>query len=199
MARAPSPGFTLMEMMIAVAIIVVLAALAAPSLSDFFDRNRVRAAADDVSSLISQARAEAVKNDLPISVKATGSGTTWCVGADQALPPTGGQKADESANGCDCTNGTKCMVSGIRRVVSSADYHDVSLSGLPDADIVFDNTLGAMVTGTGSERRLGSQSLSLTSPSGKYEVMVAVPALGQARSCTPPAKPRLSGMSQCAN
>jgi prepilin-type N-terminal cleavage/methylation domain-containing protein len=83
MARAPSPGFTLLELMIAVAILVLLAALAAPSLSDFFDRNRVRAAADDVSSLISHARAEAVKNDVPVRISMAGSGTAWCVGCER--------------------------------------------------------------------------------------------------------------------
>jgi type IV fimbrial biogenesis protein FimT len=186
----------LLELMIAVAIIAVLAALAAPSLSDFFDRNRVRAAADDVSSLISQARAEAVKNDLPISVKATGSGTAWCVGADQALPPTNGAKASESVAGCDCTDNAKCLVSGIRQVVKSTDYRDVSISALPGV-INFDNTLGAMVAGTGDDRTLGAQTMTLTSPSGRYDVVVEVPALGQPRACTPVAKPILSGMSQC--
>lgn len=196
MARAPSPGFTLLELMIAVAIIAVLAALAAPSLSDFFDRNRVRAAADDVASLISQARAEAVKNDLPVLVSASGSGTNWCVGANAADAPTPGEKARTDADACDCTDGNDCMVAGIRRVVSSTDYRDVSIGALP-GDILFDNTLGAMVSGSGVNRTLGNQTLTLTSPTGKYDVRVDVPALGQARACTPAASPVLSGMSQC--
>jgi prepilin-type N-terminal cleavage/methylation domain-containing protein len=198
MARAPSPGFTLLELMIAVAIIAVLAALAAPSLSDFFDRNRVRAAADDVASLISQARAEAVKNDLPVLVSTTGSGANWCVGANAADPPTPGEKASTTANTCDCTDGTECMVAGIRRVVSSADYRDVTISAAA-GDFQFDNTLGAMVAGTGIDGTLGNQTMTLTSPTGKYDVRVEVPALGQARACTPPASPVLSGMSQCPN
>jgi type IV fimbrial biogenesis protein FimT len=192
MARAPSPGFTLLELMIAVAILALLAALAAPSLSDFFDRNRVRAAADDVSSLISHARAEAVKNDLPVRISMVGSGTAWCVGANAATPPTGGAKAGNAA-ACDCTQTTQCMVAGIRQVVTSTDYRDVAIGTLP-GDIRFDNTLGAIV---GTDGTMGQRTVTFTSPSGKYDVVVAVETLGQARSCTPTTRPMLSGMPQC--
>ncbi|KGQ18737.1 Type IV fimbrial biogenesis protein FimT [Lysobacter dokdonensis DS-58] len=187
-----SPGFTLLELMIAVAILAVLAALAAPSLSDFFDRHRVRAAADDVSSLISHARAESVKHDLPITIAMNGSGTAWCVGANEATPPTGGAPAGESA-ACDCTQDTQCMVAGIRQVVSSGEYRGVAIGALP-SDFRFDNTLGAIVTTGGL---LGSRQVTLTSPSGKYDVVVEVETLGQARSCTPSSRPAMSGMPQC--
>lgn len=192
MARAPSPGFTLLELMIAVAILALLAALAAPSLADFFDRNRVRAAADDVSSLISHARAEAVKNDLPVRVSMVGSGDAWCVGANAATPPTGGAKAGNAA-ACDCTQTTQCMVAGVRQVVSSADYRGVSIGTLP-GDIRFDNTLGAIV---GTDGTMGQRAVTLTSPTGTYDVTVEVETLGHARSCTPSARPMLSGLPQC--
>ncbi|MUV15721.1 GspH/FimT family pseudopilin [Noviluteimonas gilva] len=193
MARAPSPGFTLLELMIAVAILALLAALAAPSLADFFDRNRVRAAADDVSSLISRARAESVKHDLPVSIRAVGSSGAWCIGANEAALPTGGAKADDNATACDCTQTTQCMVSGIRQVVSSDEYHGVSMGTLP-GNIRLDNKLGAIMSANGT---LGTQSVTLTSPTGKYDVVVQVQTLGQARLCTPSGKPTLSGMAQC--
>ncbi|MCC8362417.1 prepilin-type N-terminal cleavage/methylation domain-containing protein [Lysobacter sp. A6] len=183
-----SRGFTLMELMITVAVLAVLAALAAPSLSDFFDRNRVRAAADDVVSLISNARAEAVRNDLDVNIAMRGSGTAWCVGANAAIPPVGGVPA-AGATECNCANAGVCLVSGGRQVVASADYTDVSIGALPAA-FDFNSTLGAIVP-------LGDRTVTLTSPTGKYDVEIRVNALGQAFACTPATKPVLSGMLVC--
>lgn len=194
MTRKPSPGFTLMELMIAVAIMVLLAALAAPSFVDFFERNRVRAAADDVASLISNARAESVKNDLPVSVAQTGTGTTWCFGANAAALPSGGAPAGEATN-CNCTVAAQCRVSGQRLVVSSADYGGVT-SGVAMANLRIDNTLGAIATDTWA---LGTQQVTLTSPHGKYQLRVEARPLGQTRSCTPVGQPKMSGIAQCAN
>ena len=183
-----SRGFTLMELMITVAVLAVLAALAAPSLSDFFDRNRVRAAADDVVSLISNARAEAVRNDLDVNIAMRGSGTAWCVGANAAVPPTGGAPA-AGATECNCAVAGVCLVSGGRQVVESTDFTGVSIGALP-ASFDFNSTLGAIVP-------LGDRTVTLTSPTGKYDVAIQVNALGQAFACTPAAKPVLSGMPVC--
>jgi prepilin-type N-terminal cleavage/methylation domain-containing protein len=186
----PSPGFTLLELMIAVAILALLAALATPSLADFFERNRVRAAGDDLVSLISQARAEAVKNDLDVNVALTGSGTAWCAGANAAAAPTGGNEAG-NATACDCTQTTQCMVAGRRQVLQSPDFGGVSIGTLP-APFTFDSTLGAIVPLPTSDI-----DVTLTSPNGKYDLVVRVNALGQANTCTPSAKPDISGIREC--
>ena len=56
----PMKGFSLVELMVAVAVLAILLAAAAPSFAEFFDRARLRGAADDVTSLIATARGEAV-------------------------------------------------------------------------------------------------------------------------------------------
>jgi prepilin-type N-terminal cleavage/methylation domain-containing protein len=45
-------GFTLIELMVTLAVMAVVLAAAAPSFADFFDKSRVRGAADGVISLI---------------------------------------------------------------------------------------------------------------------------------------------------
>jgi hypothetical protein len=85
--------------------------------------------------------------------------------------------------------GTQCIVNGGRRVVSSGDYDQVSIGALPAA-FVFDNTLGAIVP-------LGSRTVTLTSPTGKYDLDVRINALGQAHACVPTGKPIVSGIEVC--
>lgn len=62
MARSVrSRGFTLIEMMIAVAIIGVMSALAVPAFQSFFDDQRVKQAARSVADVLSFARNEAIR------------------------------------------------------------------------------------------------------------------------------------------
>ena len=184
-------GFTLVELMITIAVLVVLMTLAAPSFLDLFDRNRVRGAGDAVISLISNARAEAIKADLDVSVAMTGSGTTWCIGSHAATPPSGGNPAGV-ADPCDCTDpadASACLVGGQRSAIEVGAHPDVSVGPLPAA-FTFDSTLGAIVP-------LGARQVTLTSPSGKYDIVIEVNTLGQARLCTPAGKPSMSAVASC--
>lgn len=185
---SPRRGFTLIELMVSLLVLAILATVATPSFMDFFERNRVRGAADAVASLVAGARAEAVRSDVDVIVSMTGSGTTWCLGGNAAAAPTGGQPAG-AAVACDCTEATACLAGGQRLVVASTDYRDVSVRTAPAA-MVFDGMLGALTP-------LGTRSVVLGSPRGKYDVAVQVGALGQTRLCTPAGRPTMSGIAPC--
>ena len=190
--RMPHPrlgsGFTLIELIITLAVISVVLIAAAPSFADFLDKNRVRGAADGVISLISNARAEAVKTDLDVNIAFTGSGSSWCVGANSATAPTGGNPAGAAA-ACNCTDAAQCRVSGLRSAIETGAYPDVAIGVLPAA-LNFDSKLGAISP-------LGARNVTLTSPKGKYDLRVEVNALGQARLCVPASKPAIAGVAQC--
>lgn len=64
-------GFTLVEVMVTVAIVAILAALAAPSLKQFLDNNKIRAEAQRIGGLFSFARNYAVTNNQPVVVYVT--------------------------------------------------------------------------------------------------------------------------------
>lgn len=187
---APPGGFTLVELMITVAVLVVLVTLAVPSFVDFFDRYRLRGAGDAVVSLVSNARAEAIRNDLEVSIAMTGGGEDWCIGGQAAALPSGGLPA-AVATPCVCNpaDATKCLVAGQRFAVEVGAHPGVSVGALPAA-FTFDSTLGAIVP-------LGARQVTLTSPSGKYDLAVQVNTLGQARICTPAGKPSMSGIAPC--
>ena len=80
-------GFTLIELMITIAIIAIVLSLAVPSFNDFFEKNRLKRAAEETYGLVTRARAEGVIRSADMAVDVdTGE---WCVGY--------------AAGGCDCT------------------------------------------------------------------------------------------------
>ena len=176
--------------MVTLVVMVILTMLAAPNFIDYLDRTRLRGAVDDVVSQIGNARAESVKTDRDVNISFQGSGDAWCVGMNAAMEPLNGAAAG-TASTCDCDNGvaTQCQVGGERRVLEVGAHPGVSIGTLPP-DFIFDSKLGLTAS-------LGTTSVTLTSPRGKYDMTVQVNPLGQARACTPPGKPVIVGVDPC--
>lgn len=83
--KSREAGFTMIEMMIVVAIISILSALAFPTLSTFIPRNRTKAAARELRGFLQKAKLEAIKQNakcLMVFTEAEPSGTDAgsCVG-----------------------------------------------------------------------------------------------------------------------
>ena len=77
--RTTARGFTLLEVMVVVAILAILAALAGPSFTPMIERWRVRSATEDLQSSLYFARSEAIKRGGGISVAAK-DGADWSSG-----------------------------------------------------------------------------------------------------------------------
>ncbi|GAB3364769.1 hypothetical protein GCM10027431_05110 [Lysobacter rhizosphaerae] len=183
-------GFTLIELMVTIAVLAILAVMAAPSFADFIDRYRLRGAVDDAVSLVSNARAEAVKNDRDVSIAFGGTTADWCVGANAALEPTGGESA-QGAIPCDCRTVASCQVGGQSLAVAQGTHSRVTVTAASLAtSFVFSSKLGVISP-------LGSANATFTSPSGKYDLRLNVNALGQAGVCVPSGKPAIVGVSPC--
>jgi prepilin-type N-terminal cleavage/methylation domain-containing protein len=69
-------GFTLLELMISIALIGILLALAGPSFRDFTSSNRVTAANNDLITAFNLARGEASRRSTPVTICASADGTT---------------------------------------------------------------------------------------------------------------------------
>lgn len=77
MSRYSSRGFTLVELMVTLAVLAIVATIAVPSFTRFMRTNETQAQADELVQLIRYARSQAVS--LRLNQKVTVSGDVWQV------------------------------------------------------------------------------------------------------------------------
>lgn len=165
-------GFTLIELMVVVAVLGVLAAIAMPNMRDFIDRQRLIAQVREVANLMQLARSEAIAhsasgNAAAKSIAVTVSPTApWFVGL---------------ANGtAACTLATCKINQGgeqVKHTVTNSHCSDCTMVS-PTAQQVLVFNLRGLVTG-GTDRQI-----TLQSPMGK-QLSVGVSRLGRISVCTP--------------
>ncbi|MBV7427687.1 MULTISPECIES: GspH/FimT family pseudopilin [unclassified Acidovorax] len=71
-------GFTVIELMVVVAILAILTALATPSFTPLIERWRVRQAVEGLQSSLYYARSEAIKRGGRVSIRKEPTGTSGC-------------------------------------------------------------------------------------------------------------------------
>jgi len=72
------PGFTVIELMITVVLVAVLAAIAAPSLTQFIRSSKLGSAANQFQADLQLARREAIRRNAPVLVCPVGSTAGKC-------------------------------------------------------------------------------------------------------------------------
>ena len=75
----PVKGFTLIEMLVVVALMGIFLAIAAPNFASLIRTNRVQAAADELVGILQYARAEAITRGVTVTLTAD-SENTWNAG-----------------------------------------------------------------------------------------------------------------------
>jgi type IV fimbrial biogenesis protein FimT len=154
-ARRARCGLTLIELMMALAVVAVLAALALPSLGAQLARQRLKTAAETLAGDLAEARFEAARRGIALHLHYT-PGTDWCW-------------AVASASACDCRSAQPCQL----KTVHSSDHPGVVLVQSHDAR--FDPAGASASTEAGA---------TLRSSRGD-ELRVGVTRLGRVRVCAP--------------
>lgn len=124
---AASSGFTLLELMITIAVAGVLAAVAIPNMRDFIRNNRLTAAANDLLRSTQVARSEAIKRQRNVVV---------CASADpRAEEPTCNYDAFTGWVVFEDTNGNWAFDSG-EIVIERHEALDGSVNARSDNDAI---------------------------------------------------------------
>ena len=71
-------GFTVTEVLVVISIVAILAALAAPSLRNFFNEQRLAATMGQLANDLNFARSEAIKRNARVLLCARGTAATTC-------------------------------------------------------------------------------------------------------------------------
>lgn len=93
-------GFTLIELMVAIAILAILLALAVPSVQEMIKNNRVTAQHNELVALLNYAKSEAVRRNESIEVELTTTSDGW---QGEVKDPAG-----EGADPCVAQGALRC-------------------------------------------------------------------------------------------
>ena len=79
-ATQRAAGFTLIELMVTVIVLVIVVSMAAPNMSQLISSQRTRNAAADLASALTLTRSEAVNRSATTTMTASGTGGSWTGG-----------------------------------------------------------------------------------------------------------------------
>lgn len=154
-------GFTMVEMLIVIAVLSVVLTIGIPRLTEVMDSTRAKRAADTISAFLINAKSEAIKRNTTVRVVFTTTADSWCAGMT-------------TADTCDCTAGT-CTLDNVPRILDGASFKDVVLNN-PESGGAFSFT---SVRGT-----VNAGNAEVESASG-HQIRVVVSTMGRIRLCSP--------------
>lgn len=165
--RHSGQGFTLIELMVAIAVLAIFITVAIPSFMGTIEKQRVRNAVEKVYADLGVARSQAIKANRR-QFFSLNPGAAWCYGIDDTAL-------------CDCGTAGDCTVEGGPRVTDATDFGNTTLAtDLNPAAIVFEPRRGLPQDGAGNP--LGG-SITVTSAGG-LSAQVQMNVIGRLSICS---------------
>ncbi len=171
MKRRPISGFTLLELMVAVALVAILVAIGIPSYQSLRQEQMVQAATQALYTDMMWLKSEAIKRNQDVSLIVFDSGlNSWCY-----------RFAISSA--CTSCNDNNCSPLGERKGAVASDFPGVSLS-TANSPISFSSRRGTM------------KASRIELASDQYIMRVITSNIGRVYTCAPTTSP-IGGEKEC--
>ncbi len=179
-ARSRTRGFTLVELLVAFAVLGLLVVSALPSYAEFVRNAQIRTAAQSIESGLQLARAEAVRANAQVQLQLAGTlagtaiagGTDWSVMRALEATPT---VFDQAVSARVEPNASSLARVGVSAAMGGAAA--AAGAGLP-ASITFTG-LGRLSSAT------AVRQIDITGPAGSRRLSVQISAGGDIRLCDP--------------
>lgn len=165
-AKTRSCGFSLVELMIGIVIMVILATLAVPSFQTWLRNSEIRNAAESIANGLQRARAEAVARNTNVEfvLGTDGTASSWVVRVvSDPLPPIDSRSGNE----------------GSRNVTVNAWAADLATA----ATTVTFNSLGLVAANVPASASLAQ--VDVAAPGSNQNLRVEIKTGGSARMCDP--------------
>lgn len=179
-ARSSSLGFTLIELMVTVAVFTILAMIAIPSFIELRERMALRGASDQMVSFWANAKMEAVKRHTPLAITIRKSGATMCMGVTATL------------TGCDCFTASACEID--QYPADQGDWRGVTMLGKPTlgADDTDDIGLAIVNPNRGYlDTNTDVGGATLVSSRSRYRTKLYIDRWARPMLCAPTDSPRI--------
>lgn len=178
MSARSNRGFTLIELMIVVALVAIVATLAAPSFTKMLSRKRVEGVTAELATDFQYAKSEAVARNTEVRV-------TFVDNRCYVI-----HEASLVVSTC-VTSGT-----GLLKTMQLDAGSTASLS--PNNSLTYVGFEPVRGVATNDSSPAGDASINITSSVGSWTLRALVTPLGRVQTCSPSGTGQIPGYSACA-
>ena len=180
-------GFTVIELMIVVAVVAIITSIALPSYRTIIEKRQVTSGAEKLGAFLSAVQMESVKRSENITVSYDRTDAeTWCIGIVSGT-------AD-----CDCTDTdpatADCKIDNQVRIINDSDMMYAGIMDRMDGDgsFTYDPARGLMLN------HADAMELELVSDNNAYALNVQVTATGRVKTCSNDTAHKVPGYDVCS-